>query len=197
MALFTLSLTDRYIAAFGQAAVSRLLPKAVTVENDYGLSFYDAPTGDFEHVRFKADNTQVKFASIPFTGETDKSVLAPPPLLFFEQSKNLIETPVNGTDHVVVERWGTNPWNIRIKGILVDTQNRTYPSSKIKELYRFFKYNGVVDSFGTQFIDKSIKSLYFKRISVQGVEGFPDTIQFLLEARSISPVGFSLLNLNS
>ena len=60
-----------------------------------------------------------------------------------------------------------------------------------------FKYNGVVDVIGTQFKDKDIQNLYFTGIEFNPIEGFEDTIQYTLNARSISAVGFTLLNPNA
>lgn len=200
MSEIVINLAARYAAAFGQVAISEALAKTATVGkgNDYNLELYpENPNPDFENINFSFIDKEVKFGSIPFVGDSDKSVLAPPPLIHFEQSKNLIETEINGTNHVVVERWGTKPWNLRMRGILVDMDNHFYPEDKIKELYKLFSYNGVVDCTGTQFIDKKIKSLCFKRITINGVEGFQDTIQYALEARSIKPVGFSLLKPNA
>ena len=59
-----------------------------------------------------------------------------------------------------------------------------------------FKYNGVVDVIGTQFKDKDIQNLYFTGIEFNPIEVLK--IQFnTLNARSISAVGFTLLNPNA
>lgn len=197
MAQITLSLASRFVAAFGVTAISKALPKAEKKDNDYGLTFFDNADSTFENITLKIEGKEVNFGNMLFADQTDSRVLAPPPLLSFEQSKNLIETEVNGTDNVVVERWGTKPWNIRMRGLLVDMNGHKYPQSKIIELRKLFQYNGVIDCVGKQFIDKKIKSLYLKRVSIQGVEGYQDTIQYTIEARSIKPVSFTLLNPNS
>lgn len=199
MASFNLSLVPRYIAAFGQVAISKGLSKINpnTTDNDFDFRLYhNNPFEDFENIRLKIENKEISFGSMLLAGESDSKVFAPPPLIAFEQSKNLIETEINGTNNVVVERWGTKPWSIRMRGLLIDMKNHQYPESQIRELRKLFQYNGVVDCYGKQFIDKQVKSLYFKRVTFQGVEGFEDTIQYTIEARSIKPVGFTLLNPN-
>ena len=199
MSEIILSLAPRYIAAFGQVAISKALAKRNNEEkaNDYDIDFYDAADKKFENITLKFDSKEVNFGSVLFTDDTDSKVLAPPPFIAFEQSKTLIETGVNGTDNIVIERWGTKPWSIRMRGLLIDMERHIYPEKKVKELYKLFQYNGVVDCIGKQFIDKKIKSLYFKRVSFQGVEGFQDTIQYTIEARSIRAVGFTLLEPNN
>jgi hypothetical protein len=197
MANITLSLTERYIAAFGQVAISKALKSQKKDSNDYSLELFEESDKTFENIKLKIDTKEVRFGSMLFTGESDSEVVAPPPFISFEQSKNLIETEINGTDNIVVERWGTKPWSIRMRGLLIDMKNHHYPELQVKELRKLFQYNGVVDCYGKQFIDKQIKSLYFKRVTFQGVEGFQDTIQYTIEARSIRPVGFTLLNPNS
>ncbi len=215
MALVTIDLSKRYAAAFGRLA-NIITPKAVSVQKnqkEYSLDFYEKSKEDFEEIEFEfydiknigyvgtflnIPKTTVKFGSIPFiTGDTEvNSVIAPPPLLSFTQEKRHIVTEINGTDSDVVERWRTKPFEIRIRGLLIDIENHQYPEGKVTELYNLFKYNGVVDVSGTQFFDKSISSIYFKSFEINGVRGFADTLQFTLIARSIKPVGFTLLNPN-
>ncbi len=201
MTLVTLSLAQRYKAAFGSLASSNQ-PNAVTVNeqtNGYNLEFYGKGNDDFEDVEFQFEDNKVTFGSIPFvTGQsaTNQNIIAPPPLINFSQSKKHIETEINGSENIVVERWGTKPWSIRIRGLLIDMSEHHYPEDKIRALYQLFKYNNVVDVIGTQFFDKDIDSIYFKNFEVNGVQGFEDTIQFTLEASSIAPVGFTLLSPN-
>ncbi len=201
MAEIIFDLSSRYISAFGSLSMDTT-PRIVGVEeNEQGYEFqvYDRKNENFEDIKFKYENTEINFASIPFINSNDaltKGILAPPPLLRFEQEKALIETPINDNDNVVVERWGTKPWNIRIRGLLIDTESRSYPEDKIKELRQLFQHNGVVDVSGAQFFDKDIESIYFKRFEINGVQGFEDTMQFVLTASSIKPVGFSLIQPN-
>ena len=61
-------------------------------------------------------------------------ILAPPPMLTFERKKNIITTKVDGSDAVIVESFGLEPWTITIDGILVDLQNHQYPASDLKVL---------------------------------------------------------------
>lgn len=188
-----INLKKRYTSAFGFLAQENI-PSDATVEksgNSYKLEYYQPIDPEFEDVSFSFPGTTVKFGAMPFNKEV-AGILAPPPLLSFSGQKHLIETPINDSDNIVIERWATSPWEIRIRGLLIDVENRHYPQNKVQQLCSLFRYNGVVDVSGTQFFDKDISSVYFKPIEINGVPGFQDTVQFTLTAKSISPVGFTL-----
>jgi hypothetical protein len=198
MTQIAIDLSKRYAAAFGLLAVNNKPGTAYVDENEgvYRLSFYDQIDADFESVKFIYETTEINFSALPFLkGNTELgNILAPPPLISFSRQKQHIETPVNDSDNIVVERWGTKPWEIRIRGLLIDVENRHYPEKRVKELTKLFEYNGVLEVSGTQFLDKGIESIYFKDIEINGVQGYQDTVQFSLQARSISPVEFTLSN---
>ncbi|AUX17161.1 hypothetical protein AQ623_01685 [Flavobacterium columnare] len=109
----------------------------------------------------------------------------------------MIETEVNDDDPIVIERWGTKPWDITMNGLLIDLENRIYPSDEIRRLNQNWKYNGLVKVIGKQFEERDIDSLYFKSISFTSVEGYQDTVQFTINASSIRAVNFTLLKPNS
>lgn len=197
MTAITFNLSQRYKAAFGTFPSSGETNAATAFNNEgnYSVELYRDAPDDFEDIVFTYDQKEVKFASIPFSSKTPlNGVLAPPPILTFSQSKNLIETPINGSDNVVVERWGTKPWEIRIRGLLIDVENRHYPEEMIKETRQLFQFNNIVDVAGTQFFDKDIQSVYFTDFEITPLQGFQDTVQFTLTARSSTPVDFTLTN---
>ncbi|WP_418253678.1 DUF6046 domain-containing protein [Flavobacterium columnare] len=126
-----------------------------------------------------------------------KAVCLPLLCLLVSQEKSLIETEVNDDDPIVIERWGTKPWDITMNGLLIDLENRIYPSDEIRRLNQNWKYNGLVKVIGKQFEERDIDSLYFKSISFTSVEGYQDTVQFTINASSIRAVNFTLLKPNS
>ncbi|WP_136464942.1 DUF6046 domain-containing protein [Flagellimonas onchidii] len=199
MTQVTIDLGKRYAAAFGLLAVNNS-PSRVNLsreQSNFKLESFEGINDEFENIQFIYEGTEINFAALPFTKDADKTignVLAPPPLISFSRQKQHIETPVNDSDNIVVERWGIRPWEMRVRGLLIDVEKRHYPESRVKQLYKLFEYNGVVEASGTQFFDKDIASVYFKNIEINGVQGFQDTIQFSLQMMSIGPVGFSLLN---
>lgn len=191
-----INLAARYAAAFGIIAISNKINQVVAIKEDnkYQVEVYEDFDDTFEEVYLEYNNKELKFSGM-LEGDTS-SVYAPPLMMNFSREKNLIETNVSGGDSVVIERWGTKPWNIDIRGILIDTEAHNYPSEKIKELCRLFDYNDIISVVGRQFYEKDIKSIYLKSVDVTPVEGFADTIQFTLKASSINPVTYTLLKPN-
>ncbi|OPB87809.1 DUF6046 domain-containing protein [Elizabethkingia occulta] len=191
-----INLAARYAAAFGIIAISNKINQVVAIKEDnkYQVEVYEDFDDTFEEVYLEYNNKELKFSGM-LEGDTS-SIYAPPLMMNFTREKNLIETNVSGGDSVVIERWGTKPWNIDIRGILIDTETHNYPSDKIKELCRLFDYNDIISVVGRQFYEKDIKSIYLKSVDVTPVEGFADTIQFTLKASSINPVTYTLLKPN-
>lgn len=196
-----LNLAARYAAAFGIVAVSNKINQAIVNrdENKYSVDIYEDFDEAFEQVIFSY-NTEEKKTELNFAtmlhGDGNGSVYAPPLMINFSREKNLIETEVSGGDNVVIERWGTKPWDIDIKGVLIDVENRKYPTEKIEELCKFFEFNNIIRVDGQQFFEKNIDSIYLKSISITPVEGFQDTMQFSLSARSVKEVTYTLLKPN-
>jgi len=190
----TIDLATRYAAAFGSAAIGKAINKLFIDKpenNDYKFQFYPDIDSDVEYVEFDADGELLKFSTVLLGDRGD--VFAPPLLMTFAQQKSLVETNVNDADPVVIERWGTAPWNISIGGLLIDLTNRVYPSEEVKRLNQAWQFNGVVKVIGRQFEEKDIDSIYFKSIEFKPLEGFSDTIQISIEASSIKAVNFTLL----
>jgi hypothetical protein len=192
---YTIDLAARYAAAFGMMAVGKQIDKAFidkSENNDYKFDYYPVQSSDIEYVKMEVPGLEaLEFSSI-LSGDKAK-IFAPPLMMSFSQEKSLIETEVNDDDPIVIERWGTKPWDISIKGVLIDLENRIYPSDEIRRLNQNWKYNGVIKVIGKQFEEKDIDTIYFKSIDFSGVEGYQDTIQFSIEASSIKGVNFTLL----
>ncbi len=194
-----IDLSSRYLAAFGLLFAGQLPSKANLSQDEKGfeLTSFDAVDPDFENIKFIYSGSEINFAALPFVSTPDEpiaNILAPPPIISFSRQKADIETPTNENDNIVVEHWGTRPWEIRMRGLLIDVENHHYPEQRINQLYQLFEYNGVVEVSGTQFFDKDIASIYFKGIEITGIQGYQDTVQYSLQARSIRPVEFTLLN---
>lgn len=193
---FTIDLASRYESAFGMMAINNSINKAFIESSDqskqYNLQYYPAVSNDVEYVRMEIPGLDpLEFSSI-LTGERG-NIFAPPVMMTFSQEKSLIETEVNDDDPIIIERWGTKPWDINIRGLLIDLNNRIYPSDEIRRLNQNWRYNGVVKVIGKQFEEKDIDTIYFKSIDFSGIEGYQDTIQFSIQAASIKGVNFTLL----
>lgn len=195
-ASIVINLAARYAAAFGIMAINTKLNEAVIVKEDnkYNVETYSDFDNSFEETIFKYNSMKLFFGSM-LQGDVS-SIYAPPLMLTFSREKQLVETQVNGSDDVIIERWGTKAWTIDIKGVLIDVENRTYPLSQIEKLVDFFEHNDIIKVIGKQFYDKKIDSIYLQSISITPVDGFQDTMQFNLTAKSIKEVSFSLVKPN-
>ncbi|MEG0188810.1 DUF6046 domain-containing protein [Algoriella sp.] len=194
-----ISLAARYAAAFGIANAIDKVKLVLKPDKRFNVDYFPEKNSDFEKVSFEIDftekdgkryNKKLEFSSV-LHGKQG-SIFAPPLMMTFSQEKSLIETEVNDDDPVVVERWGTKPWNIEIKGLLIDLENRIYPTKEIKDLNNFWSKNTIVVVSGLQFEEKQIDAIYFKSIDFTPLEGFQDTIQFSISASSIKSVSFLL-----
>ncbi|WP_268848146.1 DUF6046 domain-containing protein [Flavobacterium aestivum] len=195
----TIDLVARYAAAFGMMAAGAAIEKVFvekTKNKDYNFQYFPIQDGSVDYVKMVVPGQEALEFSTVLHGDRG-NVFAPPLLIGFSQEKSLIETEVNDDDPIVIERWGTKPWDITINGILIDLDNRIYPTDEIRRLNRNWKYNGVVKVIGKQFEEKDIDSLYFRSINFTAVEGYQDTIQFTINASSIKAVNFTLLKPNS
>lgn len=198
----TIDLVSRYAAAFGAIEAGKFIDKLFIEQNresDYSLRFYDAASKDFkerpDYVKLEIEGGEIlEFSSI--LNVDDSVIFAPPPVLKFSRDKSLVETLVNDDDAVIIERWGSKPWQIEIRGLLIDFKNRVYPSDEIKRLNRVWQHPGIINAIGKQFEEKDIDSLYFKDIEFQILEGFPDTIKFKINANAIKAVNWTLLKPN-
>jgi hypothetical protein len=195
----TIDLVARYAAAFGMMAAGKAIEKVFvdkTENKDYNFQYFPLQDGNIEYVKMVVPGEDPLEFSTVLHGDRG-NIFAPPLLIGFSQEKSLIETEVNDDDPIVIERWGTKPWDITMNGILIDLNNRIYPTDEIRRLSKNWKYNGVVKVIGKQFEERDIDSLYFRSINFTSVEGYQDTIQFTINASSIKAVNFTLLKPNS
>lgn len=198
---FFIDVSSRFSAAFGSSTNATINSIVVDKEkqqsnsndkNRYNVEIYGNAKKDIDKSVFIFNDTELVFNSM-LKGDTS-SVFAPPLLMTFSKEKDIIKTVVKGGDNVVVERFGTRPWEIDIRGILIDVENRSYPASEIEDLNELFEFNGIIKVIGEQFYDKNIDSIYISSISITPVEGFTDTIQFNISASSQKSVNYTLLN---
>lgn len=195
----TINLASRYAAAFGAMAIGRQADRLFIekdTQGDYEFQYFPAQSAQVEHIKLEVPGLEPLEFSAVLHGDTG-NIFAPPLLLTFNQEKSLVETEVNDADPIVVERWGTKPWDITMQGVLIDLDNRIYPSDEIRRLNRNWQYNGVVKVAGVQFEERDIDAVYFKSISFTPVEGYQDTIQVTIQAASIKSVNFTLLKPNT
>ncbi|MGV0755873.1 DUF6046 domain-containing protein [Empedobacter brevis] len=190
----TVDLTARFAAAFGLNTAYKVASKVFGEKiagKIVGFEYYPSTNTNVEYVKLTApQKTPLEFSAI--LDSARGSVFAPPLMMTFSQEKSLVETEVNDDDPIVIERWGTKPWDIDMKGLLIDLDNRIYPTEEIRRLREIWDYHGIIEVEGIQFQEKGIDSIYFKSIDFSPIEGFQDTIQISIRASSIKSVDFTL-----
>jgi len=164
-------------------------------DKDYkDLHLYSVVDYNFADMELRYEGQSLKFSFGSLMEETE-GIIAPPPLVAFRRSKNLGITVIDdGDESEIVENFGINSWDIDIRGLLVDMDEHYYPKSKMIEIRRFFEVNDVIEVISPLFQDLGINSIYFREQSVEPVEAYPDTIKFSLQAKSIKPAEFSIIN---
>lgn len=168
-----------------------------TNESDYkGLAVRRVAEYSFADIELRHGDRSLVFALGSLVSETE-NVIAPPPLISFKRSKNLTVTTIDqgGDDSEIVEFFSLKSYDITFKGVLVDMDEHQYPASKVKELTRFFEINDTIEIISPLFQDMGIDSIYFTDLSnFEPVEGFPDTVRFTIQAKSIKPEEITILN---
>lgn len=189
-----IDLASRYAAAFGIVKAYEMM-SAVSLtkeDNKYQLDFFDDFDEEDESVKFKNEKAKFSLSFGSMLLSDSGGVFAPPLMLFFRREKDLVETETNGEDNVIVERWGTKPWEIQMRGLLIDVENRKYPSDKIRDLHRLFKVDDKLEVIGKQFEEKDIAHIYLKEVSITPLEGFGDTVQFDFNASALKETSWTL-----
>ncbi len=204
-------IVERYNEAFGVTA-QRVAPRLVQLAdlgglniNLPGLNVYDDTKTGFANVTFRnslnADmvyrfgiNTSANKA-LPFfkfkRDDNEEGFLAPPPMVSFRRGKNAVITPIDRTGYEVIENFGLKSWDIRLQGILVDTDNHQYPQELLKAVREMFEAPGTYAVEGDIWGDLGIEEVFFKDdFQVAFVEGFVDTVKYSVNLMSTSQAEF-------
>lgn len=198
MTTYKIDLASRYKNAFGYLA-KNFDTKVINVGNE--SKFTDVKTflpdiPMFDSIIMTCEGLPLVFGSAPMANKIANTALsavfAPPPMLSFTRAKNIKETFIDGSDGVVVENYGMKPWSIKMQGILIDTALHQYPAAQVMLLTKMFEKPSRVEVIGALFADKGIDAIYFTSVNIEGVEGFPDTLKYTLQAKSIKAIEFEL-----
>ncbi len=203
MGKLKINLGDRLQRAFGfiPPASGSDMPQSFNQDIRGADVYVEDERSSFENFKLKFNDQEFEFK---YSGlyRADNSVFAPPAIVTFTHSKSLGESSVSDNDEEgnqvrfgqVVEKYNTKPVEFSIKGLLIDTLHRNYPSRKVRELVKLFYYDGIVDVEGQLFRDRKIQSIYFTDMTEGPVTGYQDTWQFELQCKSIKPVQYFLKN---
>jgi hypothetical protein len=183
--------SGRVQAAFGfvTAAASRVLYDKmfgdVVKESSLNVDVYlSGKEATFDEVTLKYGHEEYAFAYRSLSEEYS-SVFATPPMLSLKRAKKLIITPIDNSDIEVVERYGTEPWEISWRGLLIDMENHEFPIDKMEALNKIFEANREWSVISEILHKVGVDTIYIKDICFDFVEGYEDTIAYTMTTRAI------------
>lgn len=211
MAKKIFDLGARYQAAFGAISgnESHELHRAAFADSVNKAEVYILDTrSTFEQATFRSSNNKngITFGSTGFLPTDQKrkengahvlKVFAPPLMCTFRKRKRIDVTILDGAGDdnnkagETVENYGHEPWNIYMRGILIDMENHNHPGAALKSLIDMFNVDAPWSVEGETFAAHKVSTVYFSEIDSEGVAGFQDTWAFTLTAHSINPVEYS------
>jgi hypothetical protein len=183
--------TGRFAAAFGFVPGS-LLGAALDAISPLNVGEMGVNADDFDDVRLYRGQEDEYYFAFKALGDGYGGVLATPPMLSLKRSKKLIETEVDNSSIVVVERYGTQPYEIDWKGLLIDMDAHVFPLDKMESIHKIFEVNAEW-SVSSQILNAlGIESVYIRSVSFDFVEGYEDTISYTLDMRAIKPLEYQM-----
>ena len=192
--------SGRVQAAFGfvTAAASRVLYDKMFGESvkDSQLKvdvYASGKDATFDEITLRYNTENYYFAYRSFS-EDYSGIFATPPMLSMRRAKRLVITPIDNSDIEVIERYGTEPWEITWRGLLIDMENHEFPIDKLEAINKIFEANRewTVDS---EILRKvGVETIYISDISIDFVEGFEDTIAYTMTTRSLRSLEVQLSN---
>lgn len=200
----TFNFAQRFQNAFGtvNSSVSRKLASVgfdVTNDKTSNQSFkvysFDE-NSKFDEVTLRRDVNGVEDAYVfGYSGLIQESlnIFASPPLLTPKRSKKLIVTTLDGDSLEAVERFNTEPWDIVMRGLLIDMDSHEFPLDKLETVNKIFEVNGIWNIDSEILNRMGVNAIYIKDIDIEFVEGFEDTIGYTLSCRAIKPLEYQLI----
>lgn len=208
MAKKRISLGERYQRAFGYVASSAggrlqqvgFADKEGATSDTSTMEVFISSDGSFEEMTLSGGDLNLYFASMIGNRTSAGLIFAPPPMVTFDRQKTITTTPIDDSDGdstddaVVVERYNSGQWDIKIQGLLIDMVNHRFPKQHLVTLRSLFDVNDTLEVSGEFWDALNIKNIYLQSINITGVQGYEDTLQFSLQAFSIKPVEYFLKN---
>lgn len=126
------------------------------------------------------------------TGELGSSKLndfeiPPATLVDFRRSKNITKTRLSGNNGTVKEIYGFDDWQIRIRGLCLNTPDISAYDQHL-ELLKWEKLADSIQVQGELFLDKDIFNLTIEDIDFRQPEGKQNIIPFEITAVSDEPL---------
>lgn len=191
----------RFQAAFGFITGN---VAARLIENGFGEVVKDGAVFDmavytmdessyFDDILLYKDNEEYLFGFRSLS-EENAAVFATPPMLSLKRAKKLVISSIDNSDTEVIERYGTEPWEITWRGLLIDMENHKFPLDKMEAINAIFEKNEIWN-VASEILNKvGVNSIYIVDIAIDFVEGYEDTVSYSLTTRAVKPVEIQLSN---
>ena len=197
--------SGRYQTAFGftpghisntlvEAGFERAIKKYHDSNFQASVYVFDSNT-HFDEVLLYNDSGQYLFAYRELADEYN-DVFATPPILSFKRSKKVAITPIDNTDIEEIERYSTEPYQITMRGLLIDMVEHQFPLDKLEKLNDIFEVNSIWKVSSEILAAIRVDSLVILDIDIEFVEGYEDTIAYNITARATKSIEYQLINEN-
>lgn len=195
--------TGRYQTAFGftpghisNALIEAGFDRAIKQKHDTNFQasvyVFDNNT-HFDEVMLYNDSDQYLFAYRELAEEYGE-VFATPPIISLKRSKRLIITPIDNSDIEVIERFNTEPYQITLKGLLIDMEEHRFPLDKLETINDIFEVNSIWKVSSEILAAVRVDSIVIQDINIEFVEGYEDTIAYDITARATKSIEYQLIN---
>lgn len=197
--------SERYQVAFGTSA-GQLMHLATSAGQDalvhrhhhtqYQAELYGADADEsIDYLTLWADGVgEYHFAFGEFA-EGYSHVFAPPPMIDLKREKRVVITTLDNADAEVIERYTTSPYIITLRGLLVDTDNHTFPLDKLESINSIFEANKVWNASSRILGAVDVLAMVITGVDISFVEGFEDTVAYQINARATKSIEYQLIQM--
>lgn len=197
--------SGRYQTAFGftpghisnaliEAGFNRAIKKYHDTNFQASVYVFDSNT-HFDEVELYNDTEQYLFAYRELA-EDYSEVFSTPPILSLKRSKKVNITPIDNTDIEVIEKYSTEPYQVTMRGLLIDMVEHQFPLDKLETINNIFEVNSIWRVSSQILAAIRVYSLVILDVEIEFVEGYEDTIAYNITARATKPIEYQLINEN-
>lgn len=102
--------------------------------------------------------------------------------------KNVVVTPLAGSDNNVVELINKSNWELRFFGFILDSDKDQYPLEKVQELNELYSHNTSAPVASKLLNGLGIFEVVFTNLSIDPVDGNSNLVKYELTAMSVEPI---------
>ena len=202
---FQIDLSSRFRSAFGitSSFASDVVANNQSTSNSYSDADFFVPKGTkttgTNYLAELYDGERV-YDLLSLSSANNSLNLEMIVMLSLSRSKRVVTTVINQDQEgglpsgEVVESFGWLPWEISIKGLLVNMETKAYPLAQLKQLNRMADVHDTL-AVESEFLNEmKIYSTYITKFSLVRENQFPDTQAFTLNMKSHATIEALILS---